>query len=235
MKTALVDVAGGEVVGERQRVDTPQPATPSSMRDAIAGLTSRFDYDGPVGVGFPAVVREGEVFTANNIDRSWIGENAIDVFSDAVPGPLTILNDADAAALAEASFGAAKGVEGLVLVLTFGTGIGTGMLVDGELVRNVELGTMELDGFERAELHYAAKVRCRENLSWDEWAVRMNRFLDHVRRILSPSLMIAGGGIVKRWDLIEVHLDPSLNVVPAQILNNAGIVGAAVATTRSIR
>lgn len=235
MKTALVDTAAGEVVSERHRVDTPQPATPSDMRDSIAELMSRFDYDGPVGVGFPAVVREGEVFTANNIDKSWIGENAIDVFTDAVPGPLTILNDADAAALAEASFGAGKGVEGLVLVLTFGTGIGTGMLVDGELVRNVELGTMEFDGFERAELHYAAKVRQQDNLSWEEWAVRMNRFLGYVRRILSPRLVIAGGGIVKRWDLIEPHLDPSLNVVPAQILNNAGIVGAAVATTRSIR
>lgn len=235
MKTALVDTAAGEVVSERHRVDTPQPATPSDMRDSIAELMSRFDYDGPVGVGFPAVVRGGEVFTANNIDKSWIGENAIDVFTDAVPGPLTILNDADAAALAEASFGAGKGVEGLVLVLTFGTGIGTGMLVDGELVRNVELGTMEFDGFERAELHYAAKVRQQDNLSWEEWAVRMNRFLGYVRRILSPRLVIAGGGIVKRWDLIEPHLDPSLNVVPAQILNNAGIVGAAVATTRSIR
>lgn len=175
------------------------------------------------------------MFTANNIDKAWIGENAVDVFSEVVPGPLTIINDADAAAVAESSFGAGQGVEGLVLVLTFGTGIGTGMLVDGILVRNVELGTMEFDGFERAELHYAAKVRRQENLSWEEWTARMNRYLAYVDKILSPNLVIAGGGIVKKWDQIEPHLDPSLKVVPAQILNNAGIVGAAIATTRSIR
>ena len=235
MKAALIDITTGRLVSDRERVDTPQPATPEHMKDAFGALTSRFDYTGPVGVGFPAVVRGGEVSTANNIDKSWIGENAIEVFASVVPGPLTVLNDADAAAVAESMFGAGKGVGGLVLVLTFGTGIGTGMLVDGELVRNVELGSMELDGYERAELYYAAKARKRDNLSWAEWTLRMNRYLSYVSSILSPTLMIVGGGMVKNWDEISQHVDPRLAVVPAQILNNAGIVGAAVATTRQIR
>lgn len=232
IKSALVDVSSGALVTERARVDTPQPATPAAVTEAMAEMASDYEYDGPIGVGFPAVIRRGTVGTANNIDKAWIGENAIDLFSAATKKEVRVINDADAAAVAEARFGAARGVEGLVLTITFGTGIGSGLLVDGELVPNLELGQIELDGHAPAESHFSAKARRRENLDWDQWGARANRYLTHVDAVFSPDLMVIGGGLAKRWEMFRHALDPALPVMPAKMGNNAGLVGAALVVSR---
>jgi polyphosphate glucokinase len=232
IKSALVDVASGTLVTKRARVDTPQPATPAAVTEALAGMVAEYDYEGPIGVGFPAVIRRGMVGTANNIDKTWIGENAIDLFSAATGKEVRVINDADAAALAEARFGAAAGVEGMVLTITFGTGIGSGLLVDGELVPNLELGQIELDGHVPAESHFSAKARKRENLDWDEWGARANRYLTHVDAVFSPDRMVIGGGLTKHWDMFRHAIDPALPAVPAEMGNNAGLVGAALLVSR---
>ncbi len=232
MKAALVDVATGQLTSERQRVDTPRPAVPTSMALAVSDLVAKFDYSGPIGIGFPAVVRDGTVSTANNIDASWVGEDARKTFRVATSREVTILNDADAAVVAEAGFGVAKNVSGLVLMLTFGTGIGSGMLVDGQLSPNVELGMIELEGHRPAEVFFSAKAREDEGLSWEEWGSRANRFLIHVNRLFAPTLIVFGGGASKRWEKFAHCLDSSLPVELAAIRNNAGIVGAAVSASR---
>jgi polyphosphate glucokinase len=202
------------------------------MASAVAELVESFDYSGPIGIGFPAVVSEGSVFTANNIDDSWIGRNARDIFENATGCEVTILNDADAAAVAEARFGVAKGVGGLVLMLTFGTGIGSGMVVDGNLIPNVELGMVELEGHRPAEDFFSAKARDSDGLTWKEWGDRANRFLVHINRVFSPNLIIVGGGAAKRWEEFEGRIDASLPVEVAAIRNNSGIVGAGVSARR---
>ena len=232
MKAGLVDVSTGLLASERVRISTPKPAVPEAMSLAVAGLVERFDYTGPVGIGFPAVVEDGSVSTAANIDEAWVGENACKIFARATALEVTILNDADAAAVAEARFGVASGVSGLVLVVTFGTGIGSGMLVDGQLVPNVELGMIELEGHRPAEVFFSAKARQAEGLTWEEWGGRANRFLVHVNRLFAPTLIVVGGGVAKRWEHFEHCLDPSLPVELAAIGKDAGIVGAAISAMR---
>lgn len=232
IKSALVDLGDGSLVTDRLRVDTPQPATPDACSTALAKQVSSYDYEGPLGIGFPAVIRDGIVETANNIDDSWIGLEVRGFFTETTGHEVTVLNDADAAALAEAAYGAAKGVSGMVLTITFGTGIGSGLLVDGELVPNLELGQIELEGHSPAESYFSAKVRKRENLDWDEWGDRANRYLIHVDSVFTPDLMVIGGGLTKHWERFSDRLDPRLPVVPAQMGNNAGIVGAALFVSR---
>lgn len=233
IKGAVVDPESGSLLGERLELATPQPATPEAVGEAVAELVGSVDYRGPVGIGFPAVVRGGEVLTANNIDSRWIGHNAGEVFTHATSRDVTVLNDADGAALAESAFGAARGVAGLVVMITFGTGIGSGVVVDGHLVYNVELGRIELDGHRPAELHFSAKAREDEGLSWEEWGIRANRFLSHINDFLNPKLVVVGGGVTHRWERFADHFDPSLPLVKAAMGNNAGIVGAALASMQS--
>jgi polyphosphate glucokinase len=229
IKSALVDVSDGSLLGERLRVDTPQPATPDACADALTAQLAEYDYDGPLGIGFPAVVKQGVVGTANNIAPSWVGLDVIEFFADATGREVSVINDADAAAVAEASFGAAAGVDGLVLTITFGTGIGSGLLVDGRLVPNLELGQIELEGHVPAEAYFSAKARRTEGLDWDEWGGRANRYLNHINAVFSPDLIVVGGGLTKHWDMYSHTLDPHLPLVPAVMGNNAGIVGAALA------
>lgn len=229
IKSALVDVSDGSLLGERLRVDTPQPATPDACADALTAQLAEYDYDGPLGIGFPAVVKQGVVGTANNIAPSWVGLDVIEFFADVTGREVSVINDADAAAVAEASFGAAAGVDGLVLTITFGTGIGSGLLVDGRLVPNLELGQIELEGHVPAESYFSAKARRTEDLDWDEWGGRANRYLSHVNAVFSPDLIVVGGGLTKHWDMYSHTLDPRLPLVPAEMGNNAGIVGAALA------
>lgn len=231
IKSALVDLSDGSLVSERLRVDTPQPATPQACVTALGAQLSEYTYDGPIGVGFPSVIRNGIVETANNIDQAWVGYKVADYFAEATGRDTVVLNDADAAALAEAAYGAARDVDGMVLTITFGTGIGSGLLVDGELVPNLELGQIELEGHVPAESHFSAKVRRRENLEWDAWGDRANRYLRHVDYVFNPDLMVIGGGLVKHWDEFARFLDERLPVVPAQMGNNAGLVGAALAAS----
>jgi polyphosphate glucokinase len=229
IKSALVDVSDGSLLGERLRVDTPQPATPDACADALTAQLAEYDYDGPLGIGFPAVVKQGVVCTANNIAPSWVGLDVIEFFADATGREVSVINDADAAAVAEASFGAAAGVDGLVLTITFGTGIGSGLLVDGRLVPNLELGQIELEGHVPAEAYFSAKARRTGGLDWDEWGGRANRYLNHINAVFSPDLIVVGGGLTKHWDMYSHTLDPHLPLVPAVMGNNAGIVGAALA------
>lgn len=231
IKSALVDTSDGSLVTDRVRVDTPQPATPENVTSALAEMVGDYDYDGPLGIGFPSVIRHGIVETANNIDPAWIGRKVTDVFEVATGRSMTVVNDADAAALAEARLGAAAGVRGLVLTLTFGTGIGSGLLVDGRLVPNLELGQIELEGHAPAESYFSAKARRRESLDWDEWGARANRYLQHVNLVFSPDLMVIGGGLTKHWDSFCHTLDDSLPTVPATMGNNAGLIGAALAAS----
>ena len=231
IKSALVDVSDGSLITDRARVDTPQPATPVSVTEAYAEMVSAYEYFGPVGVGFPSIIRNGIVETANNIDEGWVGQKVVDVLSAATGLDTVVLNDADAAGLAESRFGAASGVSGLVLVITFGTGIGAGMIVDGRLVPNLELGQIELEGHRPAETYFSAKARRRDDLDWDEWGDRANRYLTHVNGVFSPDLIVLGGGLAKHWEMFSHTLDERLPVVPAEMGNDAGLVGAALAAS----
>lgn len=233
VKYALVDIEHGELTTERARIETPDPATPEAVTEVVAEIVGSSESEGPVGIGFPAVVWDGEVFTANNIDKAWIGKNARDAFADATERDIVLVNDADAAGIAESAFGAATGVSGLVVVITFGTGIGAGAVFNGQLVPNLELGFIELDGHHPAEIHFSAKVRKKDGLSWAEWGDRANRFLSHINGVLNPELMVFGGGITKQWDRFSDRLDASLPLVVASMGNNAGLIGAAVATGRT--
>lgn len=233
IKSALVDVTSGSLITERSRVDTPQPATPEACSSAVREMVASYDYEGPIGVGFPAVIRRGIVETANNIDRTWIGVEVEDLFAATTGSEVEVLNDADAAAIAEARFGAATGVQGLVLTITFGTGIGSGLLVDGELVPNLELGQIELEGHVPAESYFSARARRKEDLEWQEWGERANRYLRHVNHVFNPDLIVLGGGLTKYWDDFRASLDEQLPVVPAAMGNSAGIVGAALTVSRS--
>ena len=233
IKSALVDVADGSLITERARVDTPQPATPEACSSAVREMVDGYDYDGPIGVGFPAVIRRGVVETANNIDPKWIGVEVEELFAVTTGSEVVVLNDADAAAIAEARFGTAAGVPGLVLTITFGTGIGSGLLVDGELVPNLELGQIELEGHVPAESYFAARARRREDLEWRDWGARANRYLRHVNQVFNPDLIVLGGGLTKYWDNFRTSLDEQLPLLPAAMGNNAGLVGAALWVSRS--
>jgi polyphosphate glucokinase len=228
VKAGVVDVDEGALVSDRMRVDTPEPSTPEAVARAVAELVGELEAPGPVGIGFPSVIRQGWVATANNIDPSWIGVNALELFETTITREVRLLNDADAAGLAEARYGAAKGVDGKVLVLTFGTGIGSALLVDGNLVPNVELGQLELNGVRPAEKRYSAKSRRAEDLEWDEWGRRAREFIVLVNEVFTPDLIVIGGGISKFWDEFaeQVTFD-DVKTVRAALVNNAGIVGAA--------
>jgi polyphosphate glucokinase len=228
VKGGVVDVDRGSLITDRLRYDTPSPATPEAVVGVVGEVVGQLDAEGPIGVGFPAVVRDGVVLTANNIDRKWIGVDARTLIQDETGREIRISNDADAAALAEVEFGAAGGVSGSVLVITFGTGIGSALVVDGRVVPNLELGQLELAGIRPAEQKFSAKARHSEDLDWDEWGDRANEYLVYVDSIFNPQLIVLGGGVAKRFDLFEDRLDPSLTVVPATLLNDAGIVGAAL-------
>ncbi|HIE22526.1 MAG TPA: ROK family protein [Acidimicrobiia bacterium] len=227
IKGAVVDLEDGSLVSERVKIATPEPVLPAEMATMVAELVSTLGYDGAVGIGFPAVVVDGTVWTANNIHRDWIGVNAQKVFTEATGVEVEVINDADAAALGEARYGAARGVGGLVILLTFGSGIGSGLLLDGRLIPNVELGQLELDGHRPAESHFSASARKRDDVGWDEWGDRVNRFLTHVNALFSPRLILVSGGVARKWEKFAHRIHPDLPAVRAEAANNAGIVGAA--------
>lgn len=226
IKAALVDVDQGVVVSAPLEVATPRPATPRAITAEVAQLVATLGWQGRVGIGFPAVIRAGVVGTAANIDNSWIGVDAAELFGSAIPGACVVLNDADAAGLAEMRFGAGQGNDATVLVLTLGTGIGSALFYRQQLFPNLELGSFPLRGLS-AEEYAAASVRKQENLSWQEWAARLNCFFSCVERLLSPEMIIVGGGVSQRSDSFFPYLETHARLVPAKLLNEAGIVGAA--------
>ena len=228
MKAAVVDLDTGELVSERLRFPTPKPATPDAMAEVAAQLVGRHGWTDAIGVGFPGIVRHGVIHSAANIAATWIGVDADALFTEACGVDVAMVNDADAAGLAEMRWGAGRGVGGVVLVLTFGTGIGSGLFVDGVLVPNTELGHIELQG-EDAELFASDAARQRRKLSWGKWAGNFNLFLNRLELLFSPDLFILGGGAVKKQDKWLPQLKVSTPVVIAQAGNEAGIVGAALA------
>jgi polyphosphate glucokinase len=228
MKAAIVDLDTGDLVSDRIRIPTPKPATPDAMAEVARELVTAHGWNGPVGVGFPGIVRRGVVHSAANIDDSWLGVDADAVFSAACGSDVTMVNDADAAGLAEMRWGVGRGVDGVVLLLTFGTGIGSGLFVDGTLVPNTELGHLELDG-RNAESYAAASARERDGITWAHWAPRVERYLQHVDMLFSPDLIIVGGGASKQAGKWLPLIDLDTLIAPAAMANTAGIAGAALA------
>jgi polyphosphate glucokinase len=226
IKGAVVDLAVGGLATERYKVLTPRPSTPGAVAEVVAEVVGQFGWEGPLGCTFPAVVREGVARTAANVDSSWIGTNIESVVSSATGLPVVAVNDADAAGLAEARWGAGKGVKGLVIVVTLGTGIGTALFYNGALIPNSELGHIELDG-EDYERKASAGAREREGLAWDKWAKRLQRYFSAIEALLWPDLFIVGGGVSRRAEKFLPMVTLSTPIVPATLQNEAGIAGAA--------
>ncbi|HEY6278643.1 MAG TPA: ROK family protein [Streptosporangiaceae bacterium] len=232
IKAAPVDVAAGTLTRERVKVATPRPALPDAIAKAVAGLVDGFGWTGPVGITFPGVVIGGVTHTAANLDPAWLGLDAAALFAGATGLAVTVLNDADAAGLAEMKFGAGRGEHGTVLLLTFGTGIGSALFTGGQLVPNTEFGHIEIRG-EDAEKRASEHAREAHDLSWGKWADRVDDYLQHLEALMSPDLFIIGGGISRQSDKFIPRLTGlRARVVPATLHNDAGIVGAAMAAAR---
>jgi polyphosphate glucokinase len=234
IKGALVNTADGRLVTDRIRYKTPQPSTPISVIKVIGKLVREFDYTGPMGVGFPAVVMDGIVRSAANVDDKWIGYSGASQLTKATGCPVTMVNDADAAGIAEMHFGAGRSRNGIVLILTLGTGIGSALFINGRLVPNSELGHLYLRGRKiDAEDFTSDRIRTSENLSWKKWARRLNEYLNHLEMLFSPNLFILGGGVSKNHSKFIPLLEINTEIVAAQLRNEAGIVGAAMAVEAS--
>ena len=228
IKAAPVDMATGALLEERFRILTPAPATPEAVSAAVAAVATHFSWQGPIGCGFPAVIRRGQVRTAVHVDKKWIGCNAQTLLSEATGCQVTVINDADAAGYAEMRFGVGQGRRGVILLVTLGTGIGTALFVDGRLVPNTELGHIEIRGKD-AERRAAASVRENKSWGWKKWARRLDEYLHYMDKCLSPDLIIIGGGISKKHEKFLPLLTVETEVVAAHLRNEAGIVGAALA------
>lgn len=228
IKGAPVDLATGELLAERVRIATPQPSTPDAVADAVAELIASFDIDDdmPVGVTFPAVIQAGVAQTAANVDKSWIGTDVDALLTERTGHDVFVVNDADAAGIAEMTFGAGQGTSGVVLVVTLGTGVGSATFVDGTLVPNTELGHLLLHG-DSAEKYMASSIREKEDLDWDTWAGRLQEYFAHVEFLFSPTRIIVGGGVSKKHRKFLPLLELKTEIVPAELRNEAGIVGAA--------
>lgn len=230
IKGAAVDLATGEFVSDRVKFKTPRPATPDAVADVveqIAAELSAVHGDRPIGIAIPAVCQHGVARSAANIDPAWVDTDVDALFTKRLGRPVHVVNDADAAGVAEVRFGVARDVPGLVILTTLGTGIGSALLLDGRLIPNSELGHLEIDGYD-AEKRAAQSAKERENLSYEEWAQRLQRYYSHVESLLWPDLFVVGGGISKSADKFLPLLDLRTPIVPARLRNSAGIVGAAL-------
>ncbi len=234
IKGGLVDLATGELIGDRVRIDTPHPATPEAVALTCAEVLNQLGVgtDVPVGIAMPAPLPQGIVPFMANLDSSWEGVHAPSMYESFLGRPVVVLNDADAAGLAEVVYGAAKGQSGLVIVTTLGTGIGSALVYRGVLVPNSELGHLEIDGYD-AESRASAAQRVEQDLGWTKWAKRLQRYYSHVEMLFSPDLFVVGGGVSKSADKFLPKLDLRAPIIPAQLRNQAGIVGAAVAAERA--
>jgi len=228
IKGAPCDTRAGQLITARQRILTPQPATPDAVAAVVGEIARHFDWTGPIGATFPAVVRRGVVATAANVDAAWIGTDAAALFSKVCGAQATVVNDADAAGIAEMEFGAGLHRTGTVIMITLGTGIGSAVFVDGELVPNTELGHLQIRGKD-AERRASESARERDNLNWKKWAKRLNEYLEQLEALFWPDLIVVGGGISKKSEKFLPLLETRAQIVPAKLLNDAGIVGAALA------
>ena len=233
IKGGLVDLEAGQLIGERVRIETPQPALPDPVYAVVAQIVDSFGWTERIGVTFPGVLKHGVAHTAANVDKSWIGTDVDAGLSKLIPGSVVTLNDADAAGIAEMRYGAGRKESGVVLMLTFGTGIGSALFVDGHLVPNTEFGHIQVDGKD-GEHRASASAREREDLDYPKWAKRVDRYLDVLEAGLWPDLIIVGGGVSKKAHKWVPLLSTRTPVVAAELLNNAGIAGAALAAQENL-
>jgi polyphosphate glucokinase len=227
VKGAIVDTKKGKLITERYRIPTPQPSTPDAVAEVIKRIAKHFKWDGPIGVGFPGVIQQGVARTAANVDKSWIDKDLNKLFSKVTGCKVHVVNDADAAGMAEMKFGAGKGFKGTLMLITVGTGFGTVVFTNGNLVPNMEMGHILLHGAD-AEIYATDAARKREELDWDTWAGRFNEYLLRIEELLWPDKIIIGGGVSKKSEKFLPHLTTKAEVVPAELMNEAGIVGAAM-------
>jgi polyphosphate glucokinase len=232
IKGAPVDIATGTLLAERLRIKTPMGAEPQPVADIVAEIARSFDWKGPIGIGFPAPIKAGVAMMAANVSEKWVGLNADDLFTQKTGCDCTMTNDADAAGLAEMEFGAGKGQPGTVILITLGTGIGTAIFHRGNLLPNTEFGHLDMEGMD-AEHRASDAVRQREDLSWKKYAKRLDRYLMEMEKLFWPDLFIVGGGISKESAKYIPLLKVGTPVITAQFLNQAGIVGAALAARKS--
>lgn len=228
IKGAIVDAETGEMITERFRLETPEGAMPAAVAEVVGQVVRHFEWKGPVGCTFPAIIRNGVAHSAANVDDSWIGTDAKALFEEATGCPVTVINDADAAGIAEMVFGAGRDQNGVIIMLTLGTGIGTAVFVDGHLLPNTELGHIEMNGGD-AEQQAAESARQREDLSWKKWGKRLNQYFQKLEFLLSPDLFIVGGGISKKSEKFFKHIQTRAPLAVAQMRNEAGIIGGAMA------
>jgi len=228
IKAAVVDTETGRLVTDRFRLKTPEGAEPKAMSETAAEVIRHFDYSGPVGCGFPALIKAECALTATNIHKTWIGESPSRLISKQTGMPVYVLNDADAAGLAEVRFGAGANRDGVIFVITLGTGLGTAMFVNGQLVPNTELGHIYMSSGQIAELTAAESARKRNDWSWDQWGKRVDAYLKEMEKLFSPDLFILGGGASKNFHKFNHRLSTKVEVAPARLLNMAGIIGAAM-------
>jgi polyphosphate glucokinase len=232
IKGALVDTEKGELTTERHRIPTPQPATPDAVIEVLGALVEHFEWKGLIGCTFPAIIKNGMTMSAANVDSAWIGYEAEKAMRQRTGCSLILINDADAAGIAEMRFGAGRDYDkGLVMILTLGTGIGSALFMNGELIPNTELGHLEIKGKE-AEKWTADSARKRKSLSWNQWGERLNVYFSHLEFLFSPDLFIVGGGVSKKFGEYQLYLTTQAPIVPATLLNEAGIVGAALAAQK---
>nr|WP_321240037.1 ROK family protein [uncultured Tolumonas sp.] len=227
IKAAVVDTQSGELISEHKRIPTPQPATPENIAISLAQVVADFTWSGPIGCGFPATVHHGVAYSASNIDPSWINTDAQTLFTQVTGQPCFVVNDADAAGMAEMRFGAGQNNRGVTILLTIGTGIGSAVFVNGQLHPNTELGHVRF-GDSIAERYCAESVRIKLNLSWQEWGTRFNEYLNHLEFVFNPDRFIIGGGIAEHMAQLQPYLHTKALVLPARSLNQAGIIGAAL-------
>ena len=231
IKGAPVDTMTGELIAERIRIKTPDKAEPQPVAEVVAQIARSFEWKGQIGIGFPAPIKGGVAMMAANISEKWVGTNADELFSKITGCDCTMINDADAAGLAEMSFGAGRGQAGTVILITLGTGIGSAIFYRGRLLPNTEFGHIEMEGYE-AEARASDAARQRDDLSWKKYAKQLNRYLKMMEKLFWPDLFIVGGGISKEHEKFLPLLTIDIPVVPAELLNEAGIIGAALAAQR---
>tara|TARA_R110002167_G_scaffold205954_5_gene409949 strand:+ start:406 stop:1149 length:744 start_codon:yes stop_codon:yes gene_type:complete len=229
IKGALVDAETGEMLTQRFRIPTPESRKPKAMSRVLAEIVKHFDHKGPIGVGFPTVIKHGICKSEGNLHKKWLGLNVAELFSEYAGQPVTVVNDADAAGYAAMNYGIGKGKKGLVVMITIGTGLGSGAFWNGELIPNFELGQIPYKEYDKIELWAADSAKEREGLSYDKWGKRFNRFLELVELIVSPDLIILGGGASKDFDQFKHCITIETSVIAAELQNHAGIIGAAAA------
>lgn len=229
MKGALVNSKTGEMLTERFRIPTPASRKPDEMAEVVKKLVEHFKHKGPVGVGFPSIIRHGVCKSKGNLHKSWVNVNVKELFSNATGLPVTVINDADAAGYATMNYGIGKGKEGLVVMITIGTGLGSGAFFNGELIPNFELGQIPYKKHKKIETWAAASAKEKEGLSYKQWGKRFNVFLKYVELLISPDHIILGGGTSKQFDEYKDYITIETPVIPAELRNQAGIVGAAAA------